>query len=408
MDDGHTDESPDLVIWIDNSGLHSAGRALNRRARGSGDIDGLLQLGTLAIFADQLQLTGFEHPDVAQRSKDILGLLEFYGLTSGTVVQRSDTLEAYASACDEAAAAAANEVSWAFHPGQGEILGIRPDLPEDVREELNLIIKSSSNPGGDFDPLELLEQGKAASAVRYMLMTNDNLAAEVRNRMTRGGPWTETSLDQLSAFLRFFLNQELGGRSDAVYAPSVGRARLMRESAAYVIEKIDRELAALRTAVGGRSLPVPALARTLLARAKGEPEAFVKEVETMRGMAEPLRPLLASVIQEADPLTPEGREVLATRVREWFDVVRGELKLKKAPARRDALEVKFIFGIPAPEVSGAKMSGWIKHKAAAKRLAALTDISREVAYSTREGLAYQTCVELATGGGVNAGTSHQE
>ena len=57
-----------LRFWLDNSGLHSAGRALERRAKGPTDVDSLLQLGTLALFADDITLSDFEHPDVRGRS----------------------------------------------------------------------------------------------------------------------------------------------------------------------------------------------------------------------------------------------------------------------------------------------------------------------------------------------------
>lgn len=68
-----------MKLWIDNTGLQSAGQCLDGKASRMHDYDirGLLQLSTLFIYANRISLNGFEDPKLAAQSVDIVGNFDY-------------------------------------------------------------------------------------------------------------------------------------------------------------------------------------------------------------------------------------------------------------------------------------------------------------------------------------------
>ena len=69
-----------MRLWLDNTGLHSAGLCLLGRARNDSDIRGLLQLATFLVFSESLLVNGFEADSVLKRTWEIKGQLVDWGL----------------------------------------------------------------------------------------------------------------------------------------------------------------------------------------------------------------------------------------------------------------------------------------------------------------------------------------
>src|SRR4051794_14426001 len=98
-------EGATMQLWLDNTGLQSAGLCLAHEARPDHDYDvrGLLQFATLSIFANKITLNGFESDIVAEKTESFVHRLERIGLTKD-ILSVTDTRETeYGLACTTAA-----------------------------------------------------------------------------------------------------------------------------------------------------------------------------------------------------------------------------------------------------------------------------------------------------------------
>ena len=65
-----------MRVWLDNTGVPSAGTCIDRTARSDTNILGLFQLATFSVFSDQLWANGFEPSLIADRTKDIVDRIQ--------------------------------------------------------------------------------------------------------------------------------------------------------------------------------------------------------------------------------------------------------------------------------------------------------------------------------------------
>ncbi len=92
-----------MQLWIDNTGLQSAGHCLEGRASHDYDVHGLLQLATLVIFGNKVALNGFEANSIAKRSQEIVDKLRTIGITEDILSINPITKPEYRLACQTAA-----------------------------------------------------------------------------------------------------------------------------------------------------------------------------------------------------------------------------------------------------------------------------------------------------------------
>lgn len=177
----------------------------------------------------------------------------------------------------------------------------------------------------------------------------------------------------------------------------MARARLVRLSTTYVLNKLEGSLADIAQELAGRDLAVPPVAAALVERARGEPEALVREAVALRAAATPLWSDLAALVRSADPLSTAGRQQLRDAVNDWIGVVKKEVGLAPAPQFRDAIEVRAVIGFPVPSMSLNKLAVWVKHRLAARRVAVLTEISRRIEASDRQDAACARLAQLCSG-----------
>lgn len=201
-----------MNIWLDNTGLQAAGRALQRRGRGPLDSDSLLQLITLLVFAERLRLNGFERPLVAAPTIETRDRLLHLGVPEAALEIVPVSLESYLTACEQTADRCAEELPWAFQPEQQDIVGLEPDLADEgrrsAREFLDLIEKGQGFPTLREAVQEFSDQ-KGTAALRYMMVASDSFRRTVGSLVKSRDRWSAQQTDQLSAFVRFFLNNVL-------------------------------------------------------------------------------------------------------------------------------------------------------------------------------------------------------
>src|SRR5687767_3948433 len=107
-----------MKLWIDNTGLHSAGVCLEGRAslEHNYDVRGLLQLATLVIYGNKVSFNGFENRIIANRSREIVEQLQAIGITEDIVSINPVTEIEYALACKTTAESIAPELFEGFNP----------------------------------------------------------------------------------------------------------------------------------------------------------------------------------------------------------------------------------------------------------------------------------------------------
>jgi len=118
-----------MKIWIDNTGIHGAGRCVEGRAISEIDLHGFLQFAILLAFSEKLQFNPFEPDHVVSRTQEFISRFRSAGVTVEILERSDETEESYALACLEAAKLATEDLPEVYLPGQHDTLGLAPELP---------------------------------------------------------------------------------------------------------------------------------------------------------------------------------------------------------------------------------------------------------------------------------------
>lgn len=237
-----------MKLWIDNTGLQSAGLCLEGRANSLHDYDirGLLQLATLIIYGNNIALNGFEDKKIASRSRELVDQLKRFNITEDILSIRSIHEDEYALACKTAADSIAHELRHSFYPNEHEILGGEPpNLPRGLRKRLVGFVNLVNEPDNSEKLRRVLEESlkeKAVGAVEFMLAVSPILREEIRKMIKECSYWDDVQSYQLNIFLRYYLNDALGEQSFAKYAPAVSRAELINRRSQYILDALGEEL----------------------------------------------------------------------------------------------------------------------------------------------------------------------
>ncbi|MEL6445675.1 MAG: hypothetical protein AAFR95_13195 [Bacteroidota bacterium] len=367
-----------MKVWIDNTGLQAAGSSLTEEPTHS--IEGLLQLATLVAFSDVLSLNAFEGSTVAAKSAEVKDVLTSIGLDPRAIDLVRIAPESYAVACEQAAAFCRDKLSEAFLPSQDSTSAeFPPSLSEEevhtqVTRGLQVLFCNDAKLLEDFRA-ESLDM-KASGAVAYMLSSDGQLRVAARDLIAAyEGSWNVWR--QVENFLRYHLNQELAQQADASYAPSVGRARVIRANATAVGMRIAELLDGLSERLKGRALHIPSIHRYLLRQSGGDPHGVVYEALRVRAETTTLRTHLRSRLSRSSSATQHAS--LEREIAELGRELEAQLGLREEPTWQNAIDISFVIGLPpiAITASSKKLKEWWDYRSAQARNAILTDISRE-------------------------------
>ena len=202
-----------MNLWLDNTGLQAAGQCLMHRAKTDYDVRGLLQLATFIIYADKLELNGFEHIPIASRSRQIRDEILSFGLESSALAIKDVTSDAYGLACETTAIYVASELPHRFHPDEHELIGAEPpNLTPGITQRQFLFVKLADLSDSSDELTKTREsalEDKAVGAVEYMLAICPELRAAIVRMIRDHGNWTDSHSYQLNVFLRYHLNDAL-------------------------------------------------------------------------------------------------------------------------------------------------------------------------------------------------------
>jgi hypothetical protein len=380
-----------MRLWIDNTGLQSAAQCLDGRASLDHDYDirGLFQLATLLIYGNRLSLNGFEDDKVARRSEEIVQQLRSLGIDDDTLSIREVTEPEYALACKTAADSIALDLCDSFNPEEHLMLGTEPpELPRGAQERLVNYIRLAMEPNGSAELRKTEDKAlddRAIGAVDYMLACSEPLRHAVKRALTMYPGWGNVHTYQLNVFLRYHLNEALGEQSFSRYAPAVGRGELVQRRSDYLLDVLGQVVDRAADSVRGEPLGIPSTLACLLQRSKGEPRSVLQVALELRARSRPLRDALEVLATRYPVDTPESRFEIQRTVKELGQQLRKDVGLEKPARLRDAVELRFVFGVPVAHISGMKVLDWIEERRRSRRTAVLTELVKASAYADLTG-----------------------
>lgn len=372
-----------MRLWIDNTGLQSAGQCLEGKAAGDIDVKGLLQLGTLLVFSQNLLLNSVETDRVAEKSSGVVERLVHLGVDKA-FIQVTGDIDTYLMACESAADTAAADLETAFKSQNSDMLRLEPpDLPEEIRIAQTDFVRVANTPLTDAQLSSIkakAKRNKAAGAIAYMLAHSPKLRAAVTKLIDSSGHWSDIQTYQLNAFLRYYLNDALAKQYESFYTPAVARAQLIRMSNDYVLNRLtkltDEAVSKLRRV----PIAVPALTSSLVQRSKGNPAAFIESAVELRERTKELRSELKLIADKLRKDTPEIRFEIDRDVKDLVEALEMDLGLRDKPKLLNGIDIEFVLGIPALGVNLGQVREWSKYRARRKKIAVLTEISKFAAF----------------------------
>jgi hypothetical protein len=370
-----------MPLWIDNTGFQSAGLALEGRARGAVDVEGLLNLCVLLVFGDKILVNSFEPPSVAKRTTEVRDRLVYSGVPSTALEVVPCTPEEYWTACDTAARDCAEQLRWSFDSSEGNALGTQPDMS---REELDAQFRFLDLASGKslLPSVETIQQEgetrKAAVAIHYMLARAPELREVVKGLVSNWDQWRDLArINRLDTHIRFYLNTALAKRAGSLYTPAIARARTIRQRRRLLLEHLVSELDASLAPLTGGTLGFPAVVGTLLSRSKGDPAGLVEVALALRVDAEPLRKWLAELSARGGVDNPDA---FIDSIREIRQLVADTLvQLGLGPAA-NGIDVSITWGMPTVNVSSGDIRSRLRRFRHRSQIAILTEVAKQALF----------------------------
>lgn len=363
-----------MRVWIDHTGFQAAGASLSEE----NPSDGLMQFATLLAFSDRVELNRSESPAIRAGSVEVREELSRIGVSNGVLGFRQTADGDYKEACLRAAAYCQDKIGEAFAPVSDPLASQFPAsmTSGDVSRQLNWItdVLFADGPAVIDEARAWASEAKSDGAVVLMMVTNDRLRSAVAAAVAAYG-LNAVVLRQIENFLRFHLNQELGRTAGATYAPSVGRARVVRANAQAVALRVGELLNGFAERTQNRSLGIPSVHQYLLNQSGGRPQGVIETALQVRDRTADLRARLAIRLDATDVA---ARSTVEREIRELSEELEAHLGLRTAPSPWDAVDFSIVVALPplTLAVSGRKLAEWWSYRKAEARNAVLTEISR--------------------------------
>ena len=382
---------------IDNTSLQSTGAAFTGCGSGEADVGELLQFATLIVFSEEIVANWYGINEVSNRTKEVKEQLTTLGLDPTVIHLPFVTQKQFSALCEMAARQCAEDILHAFHPDHqlnGRLYPISLQVQE-LNTRASLISRLLLEQLSEKDLIACRDEAlsmKSAGATAFMVASCLELREAARQSVSLQALPLDIFVDQFDAFCRIYLNTTLASDLSTTYTPAVSRARLLRGNNNTIISQLDSVLNKVVNQVRGASLQVPTIAAHLIQKAKGEPKAILEEAIALRDKTHVLRRRLAHLTAMASSINPEEQFQVTKEMYELIGTLEKELGVKSAPRFRDAIEVSFIFGVPAAKLSGAKLLEWIEHRRKRRKVAVLTHLSKSAAVANKVDIYYERLV----------------
>jgi hypothetical protein len=365
---------------IDNTGLHGAGRCLLQEARTGFDVRDLLQISTMIVFADQIQIGGLESDVVADASTEYVAEFVNLGLAPGVMARSEIGSQDLEVACTNAADSADFELR---NQSAAKVF-ISETLPRGARSAKDRISLLVSDAGASAIAEPLLDgaTSRGASGMELMLARSSRLRKTIRAIMGKAAVWTDTDSFQLEAFLRTALYRELAYLTSSIYLPAVSRAEFIAKKNVAILAELDKQMRLSRDEIMPQRLDIPCLSQALIARSRGDPRAVVSEAIKLRSRTSTLRSLLSRFANALENESSESQIEVRRDILRLGQQLRRTVGLEDCPRLIDAFDLQIVLGLPVISMSSAKVREWLEYETSRKRLVALTEVTHEAATKT--------------------------
>jgi hypothetical protein len=392
-----------MLSWIDNTGLHGAGRCVTGSAETGYDLRSFLQLAVLLVFSDRLAWGNFESRQVEEESLRYQREFSKAGV-QGAIADRNFVGQGgYQSACDRAAEAAVASFRFEFRPGARAAAGVALlDLPRGAEHHSKALIRLIRSE----DPEEIAHvrrdalNSKAPGAVKYMLAANPELRKMARERLARDQSWTPGDSFDFEGYLRALLNRELATQHRGLYVPAPSRAALIHVADRQTIELLQahvsvvaKELRQQQRPLAEVENPVPRVADALISLARGSVTGLLEQAMRFRERAKPLRDYLSYIDTEPNTDAKQQKDlpILANDLRRDLGLTSGN----------GAIRITGSVGTASPAATAGidprEIFDWIRRQWTKGRRIVLTEMARESAWKGSDRAARHKLAEAATG-----------
>lgn len=288
-------------------------------------------------------MSAFESEEVFERSCEIRALLLRHDFPSTALLLEPVSMERYRECCRSAAECFAAE---AMHRRVLRIsppLGAAPEVGQRSKDFAARALEVMTTEMSERMLEERAEEAisrKATGAVEYMLCVSGRLRDAVRRLCPERRGWNAESVEWLAVLLRYYLNEELGKCHGALFAPALGRAKMIEGRSIDLIDSLGElvrdaaEKYRLKCLLGPRPLGVPAIGWALAKQSGGDVEAVLKQAAEARNAAVSLRRDLRTLADALMTGTGEKLREADTRLRQLSRSLYRELGLRDEETAR--------------------------------------------------------------------------
>ena len=368
-----------MVVFLDNTSIHSSGNASDQCAANKQEADELMQTAIWIIFAEHICLNNFGPTEIVDKTELVLYKMGKQGVTKDIISNSHLDHDTFLQACSNAARTCLEDLPYYMdgikNPEGFIVTNVLPTTAINDQAELfrRVIDKTETDICGAIreDPFEHPNYG----AMGYMLAISGELRELIR-KMPHVKYWTEGELNNLNAFMRYYYHNALADIEDAVYAPNIGRAKLLRD---YREALLTRIAASVDKSIGnylGHPLPVPSFKSALLQKSRSTPAGMIETALIFREKAKGFRDQLTTFVQKVDATDSDrmGKEIRF--IKEITDALEYELKIKRDPFPYSAIDVSVPIGKPTAKLSVTKVIEWAFQLAKRRKVTILSEMSR--------------------------------
>jgi hypothetical protein len=389
-----------MRLWIDNTGLHGAGKCLTSAAQTPYDFKGLLQLGTLIVFAETMEFGDFEPEEIAETSRQFLEEMRPLGVDESIILVRTKSRDEYARACRAAADFGAEELICQFSADE-TLVSIDPTatIPRGAqfRAERTEWIATQLEDDSELARInETALDARAMGAIDYMLSGSAPLRRVVSAIIDREQAWSHGHTFQVESMLRAYLNEQLAQQIHASYAPAAHRADVVARQNDWVVNQLSNALDPIVEKLRGAPLGVPSVYEALIRKSRGDPRGVVGAAIEMRATAADLRSALRA-LQKTGSDNPASEFKIRREIADLARGVRMDLGLESP---WDAVVLEVPLGMPTDATISSPIKAlldWARLRWHKGRRIVLTDIVKTAALSGTGDAVYRKLIARSFG-----------
>lgn len=375
---------------VDNTGVHCVARCLKQHAKGEIDLLGLLQFATQVVFCNSIVVGHFESDEVRHTTDSVLLALIGLGCEPESLDRKRLDRRECADLCHIAGDLFADDFDYLFPREQAELLATVPDfgMTGDADASLHKLISSTHSQIELSERVERALDNYGAGVVEYAVMSSAKLFSALRAAWVRMHGWPLEVTAQFGVVFRMRMNDLLAHKHDAFYSPSVGRAKLIRQTRLAIEQRLSEVVSGAVVALTHRPLYIPSVGLALIRGANGDPHAVLAEAVRFRKKAAPLRKRLTSVVHNLEKNDIETFSALEEELRSLSRALNAELHLGAGPDLWNALDLQLEW-LPNPSINVGMLVKWLEQRCKRRYIQVLTDLSKALAFSSDLDLQYR-------------------